>query len=449
MKLIILDYFRRKGLALLGGAILEFVVGMFPARFGADHVHSLGTLQVQISIFMGAFLLSIDLQRGIARTMISLPVTVGQIARAWWFATVGITSAILIACLFAGAGLSVLIHPGIGVDWPWLALAAIFLFLWMGSSFPLVFLASGPGFFYGNGWQRGANVTAGLLWGGMVGGGMWLFQDLESHWLRMSLMLLFGIGLTTMGWFGAEKCVIGRASFKIGALAGRHKQGPWRLQGGYGGIPYLLSATCIRALYIGLAMVGVMALVFWTQGGSDWRDISKELLGMGFLPFWFVVFFAYLPLLMQLRFLRSLPVSPSLLSAVMVMIVSLPLLLMGAITAAIAGPFLGLSASLILVNNFMLMLPVSVMSLILTLWLRYGRLSFVLMFMLIILFQSLPLWLHFGLRDQQIPLAAGIAIAVAAIVIGWQLARLLLVRNSKIYRSSATMFGNATWLQGR
>lgn len=451
MKLILLDYFRRKGLVLLVGAIVEFIVGMFSGGTGAEHIHPLGTLQIQISIFMGAFLLSMDLQRGIARTMASLPVTVGQIARAWWFATVGITSVIFATCLFAGAVVGLFIHSGMGVDWEWVALAAAFLFLWMGSTFTLIIFVSKPGYYYGSGWQRITGMFAALLWASMLGGGVWLFQDLESHPARMTLMLVFGASMTAIGWFGAEKFVSGRAGFKVGALAVRRKQGPWRLQGGYGGIPYLMSTTCLRAMFIGLAMVTIIALVFWMQGsaGQNWRDVSKELLGMGFFPFWFIIFFSYVPLIMQLRFLRSLPISPTVLSMIMMTVVVLPLLVLGAIMVAIAGPFLGTATALNLAGNFVLTLPISIISLVLTLWLGYGRLSFLLMFALIFAFQALPPWLHVSFRYQQIPLTAGTVISVASIIVGWLLIRLLLARNSKVYRIAANAFGNSTWWQGR
>ena len=450
MKLIILDYFRRKGLVLLGGAILEFVIGMFSGSTGAEHIHPLGTLQIQISIFMGAFLLSLDLQRGITRTFASLPVTIGQIARAWWYATVGITSLVLIACLFAGAGVGLFIHSGIGVDWNWVGLAAVCLFLWMGTGFTLIFFVSGAGFWYGSGWRRGVNILAGLGCGLMLGGGFWLFQGAENHPLKLILMLAFGAGMTIIGWFCAEKLVAARASFKPGTQAARRKQGAFRLPGGYGGIPYLVGTTCLRTLFIGLVMVALIALVFWMQdsAGLKWRNTVKEMLGMGFFPFWVVTLVSCLPLLLQIRLLRSLPISSTVLSMVMMTAAVLPQLALGSVIVAITGPFLGMAATLNLAGSLVLGLSISVISLVLILWLGYGRLSLILMMALLLVSQGVPPWLHIAFHYGQIPLATEMVIAVVTIIAGGLLARWLLMRNSKVYRSM-NAFGNSMWWQGR
>ena len=70
MKRLMLDHFRRWSWILVLGAVLVFVIGWFAANSRNPYSLDLPVVfQFQIALFTGAFLLSFDLQRGIARTV--------------------------------------------------------------------------------------------------------------------------------------------------------------------------------------------------------------------------------------------------------------------------------------------------------------------------------------------------------------------------------------------
>ena len=103
MKRIILDYFRRWWLVLTAILIAYFAFQAFSIHENSSQTsddqivasvqHTINTIHntfiFPILMVLG-FLLMLDIQRGLARVLTSMPVTTRQIGRAWWMASVAL-----------------------------------------------------------------------------------------------------------------------------------------------------------------------------------------------------------------------------------------------------------------------------------------------------------------------------------------------------------------------
>ena len=96
MKQIIFDYFRRWRLVFILISPFYFLYADFVLFFQFQSPLSQAMFYViifQIIIGFLGCLFTMDLQRGLARVMTTLPVTTKQVGRAWWMASVAIPAA--------------------------------------------------------------------------------------------------------------------------------------------------------------------------------------------------------------------------------------------------------------------------------------------------------------------------------------------------------------------
>jgi hypothetical protein len=159
MKRLLLDYFRRKSWILPFGAALELLIGWLAGSYSRAF-DFIPMFSMQIALFMGAMLFAFDLNRGVARTVASLPLTAAQIGRAWWLATVPIPAIGISALMFMGAGVSHFFHQKTPFPAGALAMTSVFTLLWLGAGFTALF-GAGCGF-YGSLWERTRNISFGL-----------------------------------------------------------------------------------------------------------------------------------------------------------------------------------------------------------------------------------------------------------------------------------------------
>ncbi|MGA2245717.1 MAG: hypothetical protein ABSH48_12015 [Verrucomicrobiota bacterium] len=447
-----LDYLRRKAWIFLFGAVLELALGWFGGCVGGK-THDLWMFQFQIGIFMGVLLLSFDLQRGLARAVAALPLTAGQIGRAWWLVSVAIPSVAFSALLWAGAGLFRLFHPAASVDAANLVLAGAFLFTLMGSTLTLVFVMShGP---YAAGWRRFLRGALGAVLGVAVGGGFLFINSASQNYTRLACFLAVGLGFTVAGWFLAGRFVTSRASFRLGtqslSLKTGAMRGPVRQPDGYGGIPLLITTTIVRSFLVGMAMIVIMPVVFMMQGGgaTAWWEVFKFFPAMGIFSFWFVIIFSVAPTLMQLRFLRTLPISATSLAAALIAILILPLLALQAVTAGIAGLSSGAPAAFAIADNFLLTLPAVALSVVLFALLGMGLPTYVLMFGVMTISQVGLAWWQAGLHRSEAPSGLCAVASGLLFLLGFWLMRRLLLRSSDLYLVKPDDFDNLASGGGR
>jgi hypothetical protein len=445
MKRLILDYFSRKIWILAIGAVLELLIGW---RIGAGSRAFSGTdfgFQLQIALFIGVLPLLFDLSRGVARTVTSLPLTAAQIGRTWWLATVGILGISISALLFLGAGTFHLLHPHAAFPTGKLAMASIFTLLWLGAGFTTIFGIAGG--FYGSLWERTYNAFFAILWGILCGFSLILFRDLTTNSIKAGILLGFGILMTTAGWFYAGRFVLRRASFR---LAGRHSRKPWEQNSaptGYGGLSLLISHTFIRGFLIGLGIIAVMILTMALDGHvKSWHQIGGRIALMGStFPVWFIIVFSQTtPVLLQLRLLRTLPISATNLAAVIVATAILPLFALFIVMATFIDLTSATPSGVLSLTGFALTMAPTAICVFLIVWQGVGWRSQAFLILTMLGFQMACIF-----EARQIPLILAGAIVGISVTLAFLLTRRSIMVSSQTYRIQATPFGNSAWGAGR
>jgi hypothetical protein len=275
-------------------------------------------LFLQAALFTGCFFLSFDLQRGIARALLTLPMTAKQIGRAAWFASVLIPSLALALTLALGVTIGAVVK-GQGLEHPGIYLFSSLLgFVWQGTGFFLLSEMNPANI------RSVRGIIASSFWGLSVGGCFWLSRVVltGSH----SFILLGGMVvaalLTMLGWFRAEDLILQRGAFRMGAMPKNSKPGQFRAPSGFGGLAYIWQTLIVRVCWMSLVMLAFMLILPIAKT----TDIPLSLTG------WikavlipcnsFMWMFAYLwllmPLMMNLRVLRTLPVSTGALAATLI-----------------------------------------------------------------------------------------------------------------------------------
>jgi hypothetical protein len=157
------------------------------------------------------------------------------------------------------------------IDWNWLALACVYLCLWMGTTFTLIF-STGTGWL-GGGWKRALNVLAGVIWVLMMTGSiLFLMSGSSDQPFKTACVLVLGAVFSVAGWIFNERLVAGRIGFRPGTQPAGQKRGVVRLPGGYGGVARLISATFTRSISIGVVMMVFMGVFYGSVlFYSEWR----------------------------------------------------------------------------------------------------------------------------------------------------------------------------------
>ncbi len=438
MNRLILDHLRRNAWMLAFGAVLELIAGWLGAAGGSDAF----ALHLQVGFLMGPFLLFLDLQRGLARNLSVLPLCARQIGRAWWLATVAIPAAGCSAVLFSGAGLASLIHPGYEPAWDRLALSSLCLFLWTGTAFPLV-----TNLFVGmstHRWRSRLRTLSGALWGLLLGAGFLLFQDLDREPLRLAGFFVVCLPATLAGWLRSGRIFEDGPSFCPAAHHLERDPAPGPLPshrpGGHGGLPMLIGHAFLRTFSIGFAVIVLQPLIPLLQGRLEtWPRALGASSGVGFFPFWLIVFFAFSPLLLQWRLMRSLPLSAGRLAAGLLLAALLPVAVLGVLHAGFLGLAVGNTAAQDIATYYLLALATGAFSLLPIAWLGAGALSYLLLVGLTIFAQFTPLYLDDSLGPGPALGLTGLVTAVA-VTLAFLLTRHALTHTTRAYRMQPNSF---------
>ena len=447
MKRLMLDYFRRWAWVLALAGMLEFGLGWFIANRPEDNFEFWGLL---LALWAGANLLSFDLRRGVVRAVAPLPLTARQIGRSWWLATVAIPAIALAALLFAGAGTFYHFHPTKVFPAGRLGLASIFNLLWLGTTHTATFSAKRGS--YGS-WREFASTGVfSLLSGAMILGGMMYFQDASKHSFKCALLLGVGGLLTVVSWFRAEQFSLGRAEpFNPGRadirLAPQPSTAPSthrRPPEGYGGMRFLISTSFVRIVLWVAAMIALMALLQQWQFQAMPRYVSISTFAVmgSLMSCGFIIVVQFLPVLRQLRYLRTLPTSATRLAAVMLAIVILPLIALGALVAGGAGLILGAPAGLTVLKSYTFLLAPASLCVFFAVWRGDGIQAYVLLAITLFGFQLVQLRLQTAFHYPELPFSVCGSIAAICVLLAFLLIRCALMRSSHAYQVKANPFGN-------
>ena len=436
MKRLMLDYWRRWWWVLTLGVVLEFWLGWLIASSPA---YGFEFWALMISMWTGATLLNFDLQRGVVRTVLALPLTAAQIGRGWWLATVGVPAFVLAVLLFLGAGVCCQLHPGRAFPADRLLIASLLTLIWLGTWFTAT--SGGNAGLSGDSKERTRAGLIGMLSTMMMFGSMLLCQGAAEKPARLALLLGLGGFLTVAGWFRAERCVLGRASFRLGALHAKTARGQHRVPLGDGGIPYLVRTSCGRGFLYLVAMAALMALLMAWQGerfpgapGPVSFAVTMFATMSSFMSAWFILFFQLMPALRQVRFWRTLPVSASGLAGLLMAIAILPLVALGVLVTGVTGLLLGTHSAMATLEYYLLILAPMSFCVFCAVWRGLGKQAYVWLLVILFGFQMGPLGLRRWVPSPEIQLGFSGALVGLCLVMAFLLTRYSLRHNSHAYR---------------
>ena len=447
MKRLLLDYLRRKAWILALCSLPLTALGAAAATPKEANSHLIGVI-FQFAFIMAALPLSLDLQQGMLRVTSLLPIGVRQLGRTWWWAGVGVPSALISVLLLIGGVIPTVLFPSVSVRWDALLLGAVSIWLWLGSAFTVLFSLRKDA---SQGWSaRVKTAGGGLVWGLMVGGGFLLTRWIGEHVGVQLSLLLIGAVLTALGWARAEDLVLARAASPAStsstpASAGRSAPEPEK---GGGGLRYLMTRTFVPATLSGVSLLFFTPLILVVANGKSWDDALKAGVDSSLMPFWFVFIFALLPVLTQLKFLRTLPLSADRLALSLLLMLVLPCLALGAIKALCVQAIIGPGAvgemaprHIVALCPLSLILPVA-------LWRGLGRGTYSVLLGFVIFAQTIPSILSVVYGKHAGPGPLLVVGALLTLPAAFFLARLALERGGKGYRAN-TLFLTRAWSGAR
>ena len=441
MKLIIRDHLRRWWWVWVVNVLVQSIVGWFSATNTPPPKEFFNAM---FMVFVGPFLLQFDLQRGIARALVALPLTARQIARGWWLAAVGLPAITLGVFTFLSAGTSHLLHPDGIFNLEWLAMSSLVGLLFLGTSF-LVLLGFSTGW-SGSWWDKLRNTICGAFWGLTIGGCPLVSKHLFDTPTKTMWVLVVGTGLTLIGWFRAERMVLQRAAFRPGIQLGRRQPGQHQAQAGFGGLPFLWQNLLIQVGRFALIFVGYMLLIqVLMHGGaklSPRQLFEASLPALSSFGYFFMYMFLVLPMIMQLRLLRTLPISANALTATLVLLPTAPILFIGLVWAAVSGGVPDGGNIFHISSSFLTSAAMLAIAVPVFVWQGLKSGSYLLVVVLMMVSILGPVFFN----TMKIPPAITALVSLGLIALAFELTRRLLRSSSRAYRPPpTTMTGWGGW----
>ncbi len=460
MKRLILDHCRRWAWLLALGAAFAFLLGWFLAtptnrlysppsailRFLVvwfkvqSNMFEFSTLT--LTILTGPFLLLFDWHRGVVRTVAPLPLPPSQIGRSWWLASVAIPAAGLAGFLLLGAGTYRYFYPNEVFPVQRLVPACLYALVWPAIMFAGVMLPRTG--FWGHDRKRSWSSFFSLLSSIFMFVGISFHQDELQHPLKFAVFLLVAAWLAVIGWRSAGQFAPGRAaqinrgraSFRLLPPPNRHHPR------GQGGIQYWVRLSFVRPFAAGLAMF-ILLLIFRPAAQQAIpREVSiMTIAPMGLVFAFYIVLFHQVQVALQLRFLRTLPISTNRLAVALIASAVLPLAALGTVTATIAVlAWDTVMAGRLWVAFTLNLLPVA-FGVWFVLWRGAGMFGNAMAILATIVLQMVCT-IGFFQRLDITPVMAGVITAIG-ILLAFLLLRALLQGGSRAYRIQKNPLGNA------
>ena len=469
MKRLMLDYYWRWRWVLMAAGLLELGLGWLITNRPADPFEFWAFL---VATWCSATLLSFDLRRGALRPIALLPLKARQIGRSWWLATVPIPAVALATLLFLGAGTSWHFHPDRFFPMRQLTMASLFTSVWLGIGFTMIFNATRG---MGEGWLKMLfNSVTSLLCMVLCFGSMLLSQGLASSPWRITVLLGVGAVLTAVGWMRAEKFEpglawlylgrtgqvdvgrlgqprAGRAGGQLTPLELKTPPGNYQVPGGYGGVAFLVNSSIVRSFTIVAALIALMMLITLGQQQVLPENLALRVLIQtgSYMACGFVLIYQLLPVLRQVRLLRTLPISTTRLAGVLIALMVLPLVAVGALASVVVWPLLGASVAVAFLKSYAFILAPGALCVFFALWRGEGVLGYVLMIGVLFGFLKVQGWLVTSMHTLDVPFGVIGTIAVAGVALGYLLTRQAVGHSSHAYRVRTNIAGSFPWGGGR
>jgi hypothetical protein len=432
VKRIILDYYRRWWLGVLAILIAHFFLERYSLKQSAASEMLLKIFSCQILMFLG-FILVGDLVRGQGRVLATLPVTARQAGRALWIASVlipgialaaiSVTSLLLFSNSFAEIWAA-----GHLIHWilPPVVLGATFgSFTLKPTTITSKFAAA----------VRGA--TAPLTFFFPLAAWFYL-QDRNIAPVAASLLISALVFLTVLGWVRAGRMVSAAPALRF-ASASQSKLVPSPLSvSGFGGMRYLVQRTLVRSVLTGLAIILVFVVVVaFMSGRNQSLNFPATMVGAingVFTPFFFILMMECTQLAQQIRFLRTLPISPSSLTAILIMLPLVSIAAVGTILAILMITLAGQTTLAPLLHGFVTIAGIAALGVAVVVWRGLDSLTYLLLFLLIAGGPIFSLIMLFAFSINHIPAWISTVLSPVLVALSWVLTRWLVSRSSAAYR---------------
>ena len=454
MKQIIFDHFRRWRVVLILIGTVFFLFAGFMEREGgsetpATSFHALLNHAIiyvcayQLIIFYLCMFLTMDLQRGLARVLTNLPLKTKQIGRAVWLASVAIPAAGFMIIGF----LSLLTYSigttkamPFGSYW----VACIFAAPTLGATFGAMTLMKTaiPNTFIDRIGAVFSNILQMLPFLGLF-----FFVTRDTNLTAVGLVFTTLTILTVIGWFRAEQLILNRASFRPASGYPSKQTGQYKTPSGSGGIPFLITKTTSQVFFMYLIIVVVMLglTLLFDKHRSMQKAVENTAGGYNLVMFsvWAVGISQVLHIFLQLRVLRTLPLSTTRLAALLVFLPIASFALMSLILGAFLYSFIGQAEALKVAAIFLIPMAIAALAIPLVLWSGFARNSVA--FIGAVFFLSLTLPIFLGL--DSVPLSLRCVVTIILVIASFIATKFLLPRSSKAYRIQLTNLG--AWGMGR
>jgi hypothetical protein len=355
MKRIILDQMQRRWLILAALCLVQFICGLTIPMAGEDSSSSLFRSFMLFPFFMMAFILGpnlwlSELQQGYARIALMLPLTARQIGRIFWWLSVGFATLLLAVFSLLGAITAklALSTKELGFDC-WLSYVAASGVL-LGALF---WGFSGTSSGLSNRLRKmvGARIYNFVQRGCFIGGVYFLITSHLDTNVKFAISFPLCAFLTILGWFRAERMIVDRGECRLASQQPQNSRRQFAPPAGYGGIPFVFQTSFIRVWGMGLWFLVVFNILnIFEKHSFDWHHLTRALTnGGGFGAIVFGLMFLSISkysFIVNLRFLRTLPVSTARLVAVLLGEAILPLLTVCLAMTALAWHETGSAACL-------------------------------------------------------------------------------------------------------
>jgi hypothetical protein len=452
MKRIILDHFRRWWLVLAVIFVAYFAIQAFSIRennlqtSGDQIVASVYHLMINnthnVFVFQAimclGFLVVWDIQRGLLRVLTSMPVTAKQIGRAWWLASVALPAialgviGLLALLIFSGGTNTMILLENYLMSW---VLATLYLGAMFGAmTFTVTTI---PNTFT----DRIRTLLTTLLFLLTVFG--FMFLQLETLTMTKTMLIFAAyVILSVVGWFRAEGMVLQRAGFRPAAQHSQKQPTQHKIPQSFGGLPYLAQKIFVQTTLIGLAITSWMTLwmsfFHFSHGQNHSQAVVSMIVDFGSIPYVFVLLFFISPIVFQLRFLRTLPISPSALAATLVFLPVFSIAAVGMIVIALVNFVAGEALILHTANGFLMLGAEAAVMVSLIVWRGLDTLTYLLIFLMVISESFIKLGMtiifHLGSKTPERPWWINLTIFLLCAVGSLALTQRLLAKSSSAYR---------------
>ena len=185
--------------------------------------------------------------------------------------------------------------------------------------------------------------------------------------------------------------------------------------------------------------------------GQNLAQTIVPMINGGSPAYVFVLLFFISPVVFQLRFLRTLPISSSSLAATLVFLPVISIAVVGLIVSALASFAADESVILATVNGFLMLGTQAAVLVFIIVWRGLDAVTYLLVFLIAVsgsfITLGLTLIFHLGLKTPERPWWVNLTVFLLCVAVSFALTRRLLTKSSGAYRVR-TMPGNA-WSMAR